>query len=392
MIADNDQEMENTHCINSESNVNLRLLKSAVIFGANASGKTNLLKALLFMRDFIMESTSGERIKENTGHEPFKLDHKTLNEPGFFEISFLLDKKVYIYGFKIDRKKVISEWLYFYPQKKKVLLFKREIIEEENLELSAANERDFKYHYKFGNYLKGEKNKIISLTRKNSLYLSVGAQFANPTLENVFHWFKEYLKPWITHETVGLAEFTINFIEENDSNKKKVISFLKSADLGIKDVRTEKVKMEQISEFDKLPDEIKKEIEEGHFINIEMTHSSFVDNVEVTANIEFNDESMGTQRMFQLSGPLFYTLMNGGVFIIDEFENSLHIDLQKKLLSEFLKNSKNSQILFTTHNVQLLEDKLFRRDEIWFTEKKEDGRTDLFSLADFNRSFLFNTT
>ena len=383
MIADNDQEMENTHCINSESNVNLRLLKSAVIFGANASGKTNLLKALLFMRDFIMESTSGERIKENTGHEPFKLDHKTLNEPGFFEISFLLDKKVYIYGFKIDRKKVISEWLYFYPQKKKVLLFKREIIEEENLELSAANERDFKYHYKFGNYLKGEKNKIISLTRKNSLYLSVGAQFANPTLENVFHWFKEYLKPWITHETVGLAEFTINFIEENDSNKKKVISFLKSADLGIKDVRTEKVKMEQISEFDKLPDEIKKEIEEGHFINIEMTHSSFVDNVEVTANIEFNDESMGTQRMFQLSGPLFYTLMNGGVFIIDEFENSLHIDLQKKLLSEFLKNSKNSQILFTTHNVQLLEDKLFRRDEIWFTEKKEDGRTDLFSLADF---------
>jgi AAA15 family ATPase/GTPase len=383
MVADNDREMEDTHCIKSESNVNLKLLKSAAIFGANASGKTNLLKALLFMRDFIMESTSGERIKENTGHEPFKLDHKTLNEPGFFEISFLLDKKVYIYGFKIDKKKVISEWLYFYPQTKKVLLFKREIIEDENLQLSASNEKEFKYHYKFGNYLKGEKSKIVSLTRKNSLYLSVGAQFANPTLEKIFHWFKEYLKPWITHETVGLSGFTLNFIEESDSNKKKVISFLKTADLGIKDVRTEKIKMEQISDFDKLPDEIKKEIEEGHLINIEMTHSSFVDNVEVTANIDFNDESMGTQRMFRLSGPLFYTLMNGGVFIIDEFENSLHIDLQKKLLSEFFKNSKNSQILFTTHNVQLLEDKSFRRDEIWFTEKKEDGCTDLFSLADF---------
>ena len=113
MVAGNDLEMENTHCIKLESNVNLKLLKSAAIFGANASGKTNLLKALLFMRDFIMESTSGERIKENIGHEPFKLDHNTLNEPGFFEISFLLDKKVYIYGFKIDNEKVISEWLYF---------------------------------------------------------------------------------------------------------------------------------------------------------------------------------------------------------------------------------------------------------------------------------------
>lgn len=383
MVAGNDREMENTHCIKLESNVDLKLLKSAAIFGANASGKTNLLKALLFMRNFIMESTSGERIKENTGHEPFKLDHNTLNEPGFFEISFVQDKKVYIYGFKIDSEKVISEWLYFYPQKKKVLLFKREIIEDENLELSAANEKEFKYHYKFGNYLKGEKNKIVSLTRKNSLYLSVGAQFANPTLEKVFHWFKEYLRPGITQETVGLVGFTLDFIEESDRNKKKVISFLKSADLGIKDVRKVKVKMEQISDFDKLPDEIKKKIEEGHLINIEMTHSSFVDNVEVTANIDFNDESMGTQRMFQLSGPLFYTLMNGGVFIIDEFEDSLHFDLQKKLLSEFFKNSKNSQILFTTHNVQLLEDKMFRRDEIWFTEKKEDGCTDLFSLADF---------
>lgn len=384
MIAEKDDEMEETHCIKPESGVNLRLLKSAAIFGANASGKSNLLKALLFKRNFIIESTKIETVKEKMGFETFKLDQKTLNEPSFFETSFLLDKKVYVYGFKVDKEKVIQEWLYFYPHKKKVLLFKREILKNENLELSSTDEKKYKYEYKFGNFFKGEKNKLVSLTRSNSLYLSVGAQFAHPILDRVFTWFKEFLKPGITTGTIGLIDFTIDFIEKNDSQKKKVISFLKSADLGIKDLRLEEIKKEQIVDFDKLPDIIKKEVEEGKAFDMEIIHSAFADdNKEVSASIDFSDESMGTQRMFQLSGPLFHTLLNGGILIIDELEDSLHLLLQKALLSEFFKHSKNSQIIFTTHSVQLLDDRLFRRDEIWFTEKKEDGSTELFSLADF---------
>jgi AAA15 family ATPase/GTPase len=383
MIADKDDELAGTHCVEPESDLNLKLLKSAVIFGANASGKSNLLKALLFMRNFINESTKIETIKERFGFSPFKLDQRKLNGSSFFEISFLLDKIVYIYGFKIDSEKVFEEWLYFYPRKKKVLLFKREIAADKNLELSASDKKDFKYHYKFGNQFRGEKNKLVSLTRDNSLYLSVGAQFAHPILEKVFFWFKEFLKPGITDKTLNLTGFTINFIEENDGHKKRVVSFLKSADLGIEDISIEKIEKEQIHDFDKLPEVLKREIEEGKLLEMAMTHRALVNDVESTANINFTDESSGTLRMFQLAGPLFYTLMNGGVLIIDELEDSLHIELQKKLLTEFFKNSKDAQIIFTSHNLQLLDEKLFRRDEIWFTEKKADGGTDLFSLADF---------
>lgn len=383
MIADKDKDMEETHCIEPEPGVNLKLLKSAAIFGANASGKSNLLNALLFMRDFVIESTLIGANKDKSLFEPFKLDKKTIVEPGFFEISFLLEKKVYIYGFKIDKEKVREEWLYCYPRKKRVLLFRRELIEEETIKLTASDKKEFEYHYKYGNHFKGEKKKLESLTRENSLFLSVGAQFAHPILKRVFYWFKEFMTPGITRRTFGLTGFTINFIEEDKNQKKRILSFVKSADLGIKDIKIEKINAEQITDFDKLPDELKKEIKDGHFINIEMTHTSFIDNVEFSANIDFEYESMGTRRLFQLAGPLFYTLMNGGVLIIDELEDSLHFNLQKRILEEFFENSKNSQIIFTSHNIQLLEDKLFRRDEIWFTEKKEDGSTDLFSLADF---------
>lgn len=384
LIADVDREMEETHCFIPESQADLKLLKSAAIFGANASGKSNLIKAILFMREFIIHSTSGEKIGEGTGFQPFKLDRRKMFEPGFFEIKFLLDEEIYIYGFKLDIEKIIAEWLYFYPQNKKVVLFEREMVRENNLKLLAKKENDIKYYYKFGNYFKGEKKKIISLIRKNSLYLTVGAQFAHPTLTKIFDWFNDFLKPGITPETLGLTGFTSSKLLGEDTNiKKRVVSFLKSADLGIKDIKIEKVKREQIQDFDKLPESLKKGVEEGKLIDIKMIHSALSGDDEVTANIDLLDESMGTKRMFQLSGPLFHTLTNGGALFIDEIEDSLHIHLLKTLLSEFFENSKNSQIIFTTHNVQLLEDKLFRRDEIWLTEKKEDGGTDLFSIADF---------
>ncbi|MCK4760633.1 MAG: AAA family ATPase [Candidatus Aminicenantes bacterium] len=382
MIADKDTEMEQTHCI-EPTGVNLKLLKSAAIFGANASGKSNLLQALFFMRNFIIESTSGEKMRKKTGHEPFKLDRKTQDEPGFFEAAFILKKKKYIYGFKIDREKVIEEWLYFYPGKKKVLLFERKIVEEKNLELSASEEKKPRYTHKFGNNFKGEKKKIESLTRRDSLYLTVGAQFAHPILERVFSWFLGFLRPGIAQGTRGLTVFTLNFIEESDNQKKKVVSLLKSADLGINDVKVEKLKKEQFTDFDKFPDEVKKEVEEGKIFDIEMIHSAISDNNEVTANIDFMNESKGTVRIFELAGPLLDIIEQGGVLIVDELEDSLHFDLQKKLLAEFFKNSTEAQIIFTSHNVQLLEDRLLRRDEIWFTEKKEDGSTELFSLTDF---------
>ncbi len=383
MIADKDEEMEDTHCFSPGSQSDLKLLKSAAVFGANASGKSNLIKAILFMREFIVHSTSREKIGEATGFIPFKLDRKKVNEPGLFEIHFLLEKKAYIYGFKIDAEKIIDEWLYFYPQNKKVLLFKRSIVREENLKLSPGDREADHYRYRFGKSFKGEKNKIKSLVRENSLYLTVGAQFAHPILTKIFNWFDEFLKPGITAETIGLAGFTSGLLDEDVSIKKKVISLLKSADLGIKDIKVEKIKKEQIKEFDKLPEPLRKGVGEGKFIDIEMVHSALSDNEEITANIDLSEESMGTQRMFQLSGPLFHVLAQGGALIIDELEDSLHFILLKTLLAEFFENSRNSQIIFTTHNVQLLEDRLFRRDEIWMTEKREDGGTELFSLADF---------
>jgi AAA15 family ATPase/GTPase len=369
MIANSDKEMEANHCIKPGTPVDLKLLKSAAIYGANASGKSNLLKALLYMRHVILTSASGEKIKEGTGFQPFKLAKDSQNQPGFFEIKFLLDKKIYTYGFNIDDRKILSEWLYFYPHKTQALLFRRDLLEENELELTGNDQSETRYEYKFGSYFKGEKNKIISLTRSNALYLTVGAQFAHPVLEKIFAWFGHFLKPGITPETKRISDFTTRLMEGDETTKKRIVLFLKSADLGIEDVKIEKKKG--------------TEEKETADIDIKMIHRAISDDIEMMADIDFNHESMGTRRMYQLSGPLFDALTNGGVLIIDELEDSMHFHMLKALLSEFFENSNRSQIIFTTHNVQLLEDKLFRRDEIWFTEKRADGATELFSLSDF---------
>ncbi|MCP5053905.1 MAG: ATP-binding protein [bacterium] len=370
MIADSDREMEHTHCINPGTATDLRLLKSAVIYGANASGKSNLIKAILYMRDVILTSSSGEKISESTAFQPFKLDRDCLEKPGVFEVRFLLDQKVYLYGFQIDEKKILSEWLYFYPQKNQALLFKRELNETETFKLSGngSGRHEVTYSYKFGSYFKGEKQKIISLTRSNALYLSVGAQFAHPVLERVYQWFNDFLEPGIIPGREINGGLTTKLMETDREMKKRMIRFLKSADLGIEGIKIHRLKNGGGS---------------GRTVDIKMIHSAVSNDSEVLADIDLNSESMGTRRMYQLAGPLFHTLAHGGILIIDELEDSLHLHMLITLLAEFFENSRRSQIIFTTHNVQLLEEKLFRRDEIWFTEKGTDGATELFSLSDF---------
>lgn len=367
MVANADKEMESTHCFRPVDGMDLRLLKSAAIYGANASGKSNVVKAILYMRDVILTSSAGEKIVEGTGFQPFKLDRNSLKKPGVFEIQFLLEHKVYEYGFKIDGEKILGEWLYFYPQKHRALLFSREISENEEWKLSGNGQPESGYKYKFGNYFRGEKHKIISLTRPNALYLTVGAQFAQPVLKSVFQWFSDFLKPGITPGDKRIDEFTSGLIETDSKLKQRIIRFLKSADLGIEDIKINP------------PEERGK----GEALDIKMIHRAVLDDTEVLADIDFHSESMGTRRMYQLAGPLLHTLVYGGVLIIDELEDSLHIHMLKALLEEFFETSINSQIIFTTHDVQLLEEKIFRRDEIWFTEKRGDGATELFSLSDF---------
>jgi len=324
------------------------------------------------MRDFILTSASGEKIKENTQFMPFKLDRTSRMSPGHFEIKFLLQQRIYQYGFKLDNKKIVSEWLYFYPHKIKALLFERTLCKDNQLKLTGNEKPEIKYNYKFGNYLKGEKSKIMSLTRSNALYLTVGAQFAHPLLEKIFGWFSDFLKPGLSFSpgTASAGHLTTAMMETDNRMKKRILDFLKAADRGIEDIKI---------------GELKKEIDGGQFedVDIKMIHRAVSGSEEMVADIDFRHESMGTQRMYQLAGPLFDALHNGGVLLIDELEDSLHPHMLKTLLSEFFMHSSQSQIIFTTHNVHLLEEKFFRRDEIWFTEKKTDGSTELFSLSDF---------
>jgi hypothetical protein len=263
----------------------------------------------------------------------------------------------------------LSEWLYYYPEKNRALLFKRDLEEANELKLAGNGKTaDIIYIYKFGSHFKGEKHKIISLTRSNALYLTVGAQFAHPVLEKVYQWFSHFLKPGIIPGAQKEDEFSAKLMESDSGIKKRIVNFLKSADLGIEDIKIDKIHRER------------NNVETS---DIKMIHRAVSKYGEVLAYIDFEDESLGTRRMWQLAGPLFHTLIYGGVLIIDELEDSLHIHMLKILLGEFFEHSKQSQIIFTTHNVQLLEEKIFRRDEIWFTEKSKDGASELFSLADF---------
>jgi AAA15 family ATPase/GTPase len=378
LVASNyDKETRETENIIENSKFNLRILKSAVIYGANASGKSRFIEALKFMKHFTVNSSKDSQKGDLIPVEPFKLNIETESEPSEFEVLFTLKNILYRYGFEVDENKVVSEWLYNKPKTKEVELFYRDY---QNFETHSRSFPKVSTLVKEG------------LIRNNALLLSVAAQFNDSTSVDIIEWFKS-LKTISGLKEEGYQGFTMGKTQE-PKHKQKILELLKAADLGIQDIRLEKLDIE------KLPTDMPKELREmilkrskednaEFFSDILTSHKKFDGSKKYIGNINFSledDESFGTKKFFALTGPVLDAIENGYTLVVDELDSKLHPNLVCKIVSLFNSkelNPKNAQLIFDTHDTNLLSSGLFRRDQVWFTEKDKYGEAKLYSLADF---------
>lgn len=351
----------------------LKLLKSAAVYGANASGKSNLAQALSFMKWFMVNSSRETQSTDAINVEPFRLSTDTEKEPSYFELVFLMDGKRYRYGFEADNKQIISEWLYYVPKVRETRLFERE---KNNFKISK-------------NY---KANGIQKVTRDNALFLSVSAQFNMGIAEDILNFVSDELNIISSSKVDICLIYTIDCLI-NDDNKSDIIQLIKKLDLGIGDIQVEQGDYSIVDALPKdLPDNMKqiaRDLKKAEAAFIDTIHHKFDKDGNHQSVGKFNlktDESEGTQKLFALSGLLINTLKEGDTLIIDEFDSSLHLFINTAIVELFNSkqaNPNNAQLIFMTHDTNLLSNKLFRRDQIWFTEKNRYGATDLYSLAEY---------
>ena len=350
MVAANlvakDKNLDRTNLF--EVDKDLKLLKSAAIYGANASGKSNLAQALSFMKWFMINSSKETQSTEKINVEHFRLSTETESEPSLFEIVFVLDGQQYRYGFEADRDRVVSEWLFYVPKVRETKLFERE---SDRFSVSKTYKADG----------------IQQKTRDNALFLSVSAQFNVKIAEQILEWLTSQFKIVSGLNDEAYLRYTVNCLIQQ-ANKDEIIQLIKKLDLGIGEIKVEP----SIGEI-KVKTVHKKFDSEGNYISTELF------------NLE-QQESEGTQKVFALAGFLVDVLKNGKVLVVDELDARLHPLISRAIIELFNSNESNpnqAQLIFMTHDTNLLSNKLFRRDQIWFTEKNRYGATDLYSLAEY---------
>lgn len=364
MVATKDKKLDGNlikSSLNSDS-----LLKTAVIYGANASGKTNVLLALNFLKALVMNSHNHQK-GQGIKFTPFKLDKKYLSKPTKMSVVFIKDKIKYNYNVSFNKEKVLDESLYHYPNNKKATIFQRINTNEYKF---TANEK--------------EQKLISERTLPNTLYLSKATQENFKKTAQAFDWFRDTLQVITATDHPGLADFTVNLLKENDESKKYILKALLEADVGIDDISTISKKV-STKELKNIPPELAKMIfgdkQEVDAYQIQTLHKGVV--------FDFQDEeSEGTRRIFSLIGPWIDSLRKGRTLLVDELDTKLHHLLNLFLIGLFhdpTQNKKNAQLVFTTHNTNLLDQDIFRRDQIWFTEKNaETGSSDLYSLTEYS--------
>jgi hypothetical protein len=349
----------------------LRLLKSAAIYGANASGKSNLARALSFMKQFMINSSKETQSTDEIGVEPFRLNTETEGKPSYFELVFLMDGIQYRYGFEATRERVTSEWLFYVPKVRETQLF----------------ERDFDTIRPSKKY---DADGIQQRTRSNALFLSVSAQFNVELAERILEWLTDNLNIISGLNARLYLDYTVKCFTNNE-NRSDIVNFIKKLDLGISEIQVDQEDFPVDSLPDEIPDEIKKLIVKTGVkaTSIGTEHRKFDREGKYQSLEKFdlgNHESQGTQKVFAWAGPLINALKKGEVLIIDEFDASLHPLISLAIVEMFNSqetNSNNAQLIFITHDTNLLSNKIFRRDQIWFTEKNRYGATDLYSLAEY---------
>jgi hypothetical protein len=360
-------------------NESIRLLKTAAIFGANGSGKSTLFRGLYEVLKLIVKNTNrvGDKIQ---AYDPFLFNNESPEIPTKFAIDFIGkgDAK-YRYELIFDQKNIIHELLEYYPNNKSKTLFKREIPEN----------RDAIKH--IGLIGSPSKNKKVELFHNQPLLSKFGTDIPDEIISDVFLYFQNIE---VVNATNSRMLSTYNNEIKELANKdndflSKINSLIRHSDTGLNEIIVSKIDDDKINFPENFPENFRNQILKDFKYNLTGFHDFYEkDNLQHKEEpLPFEEESTGTKTLFVLGGILLKAIKKGIPIFVDEIDTSLHPYLAKLLISLFQNeriNTNNSQLIFTSHDTNLLDRRMFRKDQVWFTEKDEKGISDLFSLQDFS--------
>ncbi len=350
------------------------LLRTAAVYGANASGKTKLFQAFNFMREVVLTSADTQSNNWQKSYAPFLLDTYSADQPSVFEVVFLMNDIQYRYGFELNGERIIAEWL-----------FRKRSKEIKVLEFDGGP--SVYYNEKYINRKIINNLEDAKMFRANSLIISSLSLWNDALSLNILNWFR---RNNIISASLNTMAPRILTALELPKMKAKMIEFLRSADLGIFDVTPNEISIED------LPNEIKRMLPEdainGPIVSgISISHKRYDKQHLPAGYVKLSlekDESYGTYRFLSLAGPIINALETGSVLWIDEIDNGLHYDLVRALVSLFQDekiNVHNAQLIINTHNISLIDDAdLFRRDQIFIVKKNRYGEANLIPVSDFS--------
>ncbi len=359
MFANTNKGLDNNYVILNTK----KILKTAAIYGANSSGKTNLFEILTKVILMLRNSNNAD-INAKLPIIPFKFDKNTVNSPSEFEIKFIIDNVRYVYGFSADKNKIYDEYLYYYPNGRETKIFDR------------TNTNDYSYSQKDERILKDIENK----NAPNKFFLATATNWNYEKTKPAYNFLTHNIGICFNIEELKSIAFNA-YAHEDEKLKKFTLDFLKKTDFDIEDYKVSKVEV---------PDELLINIPEFFKKNLSENPKAFQVVFKHKGNnyLDLNEESLGTQMIFALIPFIADTFNHKKVLIIDELDKSLHPYLVHYIVEMFNNpeiNINGSQLIFNTHDTNLLDLNILRRDQIWFTEKNnESGICDLYSLADFS--------
>lgn len=331
----------------------IELLPVAVMYGANSSGKSNVLKALKAMRDVLLHSVKLNP-KDKLEADPFMLDLTSQKEPTSFEIQFIIGESRYRYGFDYTADEIVAEWLY----EKRV------------------GEREFELFLRSGNEFKISKTRFAegigkeAATPANRLFVSLVAQLNGTVSQSILDWFSniDYMSGM---DGKGYAGKTLEKIYSDSFGGHEALNFLGKANLGFSEIAITKDSTGV------------KPIEAKSIHNVRGRDGTVIEKVQFPLE---NMESEGTKKMIEIAGPIVDAILNGKILVVDELDAKLHPFLTRNIIGQFMNKSvnfKGAQLIFATHDTNLLNLQYLRRDQIWFTEKDNADSTELYSLVEF---------
>lgn len=356
-IAGSDNTFEDT--LKPFSNV--RVMRSAVIYGANGSGKSNFISALEFMRNLVSDS-----IKHQPGQGIFQAPHKlnSNNVPSEYDIQFVKNDIRYAYGFTIVKNAVQNEYLYYFPKGRQVKIFEREA-----MEIKPGDKYKNAFEVSFG------------VLKENRLFLSCAANYTNiKEIEEAFLFFQDDIVVYNPHAN-NWTEYSIQLMQQNTEIKNVFVEILQALGTGVKDIRVklEKTRLTAKDLPQEMPEALKMLMtsQEANMIEAKLIYDEFETDLMV-------EESTGIKRLFEVICPIIDIINNGKILVCDEIETSLHESIVYQIVKLFNQAGKDrfAQLIFSTHDTSLLDSSLFRRDQIWFTQLDKQRATDLYSLVE----------